>query len=178
MPSGALEIFLKLDGIQGESTAKGHEKEIVVLSYEQSITQSVTGPSGGGGAAGKAIFSGVRFRKQVDKASVPLLLACASGTHIKDARFTFCRGAAGLEFYKVNVKDVLATRVVQAAGTGAQYPLAFDALNAGADTQGFLDEVTLDYVTIEWEYQLFGSDGKPSGGPVKGGWDRKKNQKI
>ena len=58
MPGGALEIFLKLDGIQGESTAKGHEKEIVVLSYEQSITQSVTGPSGGGGAAGKAIFSG------------------------------------------------------------------------------------------------------------------------
>lgn len=29
MPSGGLEMFLKLDGIEGESTAKGHEKEIV-----------------------------------------------------------------------------------------------------------------------------------------------------
>ena len=30
----AFDIFLKLDGIDGESTAKGHEKEIEVVSYD------------------------------------------------------------------------------------------------------------------------------------------------
>jgi len=32
-----LEIFLKLDGIEGESSAISHEKETIVLSYEQGI---------------------------------------------------------------------------------------------------------------------------------------------
>ena len=41
------DIFLKLDGIDGESTTKGHEKEIEVVSYDQSIDSTV--PSGGGG---------------------------------------------------------------------------------------------------------------------------------
>ncbi len=35
------DIFLKLDGISGESTTKGHEKEIKVVSYDQSIDSTV-----------------------------------------------------------------------------------------------------------------------------------------
>jgi type VI protein secretion system component Hcp len=46
------------------------------------------------------------------------------------------------------------------------------------DAHGFLDRVTLAYATIQWEYQTIGPDGKPSGGPTKGGWDVKKNQPI
>ena len=34
------DVFLKLDGIDGESTTKGHEKEIEVVSYDQSIDSS------------------------------------------------------------------------------------------------------------------------------------------
>jgi type VI protein secretion system component Hcp len=35
------DIFLKLDGIDGESTIKGHEKEIKVVWYDQSIDSTV-----------------------------------------------------------------------------------------------------------------------------------------
>jgi type VI secretion system secreted protein Hcp len=73
------DIFLKLDGIDGESTTKGHEKEIEVVSYDQSIDSTVPSGGGAGGGAGKATFSGVRFRKQLDTASIPIALACASG---------------------------------------------------------------------------------------------------
>ena len=70
------DVFLKLDGIDGESTTKGHEKEIKVLSYDQSIDSTVPA-GGGGGGAGKATFSGVRIRKLLDTASIPIALACA-----------------------------------------------------------------------------------------------------
>lgn len=178
MPNSLAAIVLKLDGIDGESTVKGHKKEIDVFSYEQGLDQTVFHSGGGGApAVGKPTFSPVRFRKNVDVASIPMLLACATGKAIKEARFTFRRGAAGFEFYKVTLEDVLITDVGQRAGTGAQYPLSFVALNAGAADSGFLDEVTLDYRRIRWEYTM----QKPTGGAgttVKGGWDTVTNKKL
>jgi len=178
MSNGPFDIFLKLDGIDGESTIKGHENETVILSYEAGIDHPAPPLGGGGGAAaGKPAFSGVRFRKPIDKGSIPILLACASGSHIRDARFTFRQTATALDFYTIRLDDVLVTHIVQRAGAGAQYPLSFDTLTTGADGTGFLDEVTLSYAKIQWEYQPVG----PSGGPaavVKGGWDLALNKKI
>ena len=177
MPNPLAAIFLKLDGIDGESTAKGHKKEIDVFSYEQGIDLTVIHIGGGGSAAGKANFSGVRFRKNVDAASIPMLLACAAGKHIRDARFTFRRGAAGFDFYKVTLEDVLITHIAQPGGVGAQYPLSFEALDAGAASEGLLDEVTFDYSRIRWEYHR-ASHGGGAGAIVKGGWDVGANKKV
>lgn len=178
MPNPLTAIFLKLDGIDGESTAKGHKKEIDVFSYEQGIEQTVFhSGTGSASSVGKATFSPVRFRKNVDLASIPMLLACAQGKSIKDAVFTFTRGASGFEFYKVTLHDVLITHIVERAGTGTQYPLTFGALEAGAADGGFLDEVTFDYRQIRWEYKT----QKPTGGSgttVKGGWDVGANKKL
>ncbi len=178
MPNQAVEIFLKLDGIDGESAVKGYEKEIVVLSYEQAVDVTVFHSGGGGGVtAGKANFSGVRFRKNVDAASIPMLLACASGQHIKQALFTFRRGAGGFDFYKVTLEDVLLTHIAQRAGTGAQYPLSFTALNTGASSDGFLDEVTLNYARIRWEHRAQ-RPGGAAGTATSGGWDVSANKKL
>jgi hypothetical protein len=51
LPSTAVaadSVFLKLDNIEGESTAVGHEKEIVLLSYTQSFSRA-------GGSGGEAL---------------------------------------------------------------------------------------------------------------------------
>jgi type VI secretion system secreted protein Hcp len=178
MPDPDLYIFLKVDGIAGESTVKGHKDEITVLSYEQAVEVPVIQSGGGGGAStGIAKFSGVRLRKNVDVASIPILLACASGRHIQYARFTFRRGAGGFDFYKVTLEDVLVTNVAQRAGTGAQYPLSFDALNTGASSDGFLEEVTLDFSRIRWEHRAQLPDGKV-GATTTGGWDARTHRKL
>jgi type VI secretion system secreted protein Hcp len=177
MPAGTLDIFVKLDGIDGESTVRGHENDTVALSYEQGIDHPAPPLAGGGAATGRPTFSGVRFRKPVDKGSIPLLLASAGGTHIREARFTFRRAGTGLDFYKVILGDVLVTHMVQRAGVGEQYPLAFDTLISGADSAGFLDEVTLSYAKIQWEYQPVSPTGAPAP-VVKGGWDLKLNKRI
>ncbi|MGE0461611.1 MAG: Hcp family type VI secretion system effector [Vicinamibacterales bacterium] len=178
MPVSPIEIFLKVDGIDGESTTRGHEKETIVASYEQGQDHPAPSVGGGGAAAGRPAFPAVRFRKPVDAGSVPLIAACASGTRFRDARFTFRRaGATPLDFYRVTLEEVLVTRVVQRAGSGAQYPLSFDDLAAGAESGGLLEEVTLSFTRIHWEYQPMRTDGT-LGPAVRGGWDLAANRKL
>lgn len=178
MPNSVIDIFLKLDGIEGESAVNGHEKEIDVLSYEQALDVAVIVSGGGGGAgAGRSTFSGVRFRKNVDSASIPMALASASGQHIKEALFTFRRSASAFEFYRITLEDLLITHVGDRAGTGTQYPLSFDALNAGANAEGLIEEATLHFSRIRWEYRTQRPDGSV-GSSIAGGWDVRANRRL
>ena len=178
MPASKLKIFLKLGGIEGESTVRGHEKEIVVLSYEQLVeVASALGGSVGGASSGRPQFSAVRLRKDADKASVPMLLACAAGRHIAQAVFTFRRSPGTFEFYKVTLEDVVLTRVAQRAGSDAQYPLSFEALNTGAASNGFLDEVAMTYARIRWEHRTQRPNGG-AGATTSGGWNLITNRKL
>jgi type VI secretion system secreted protein Hcp len=173
----SFDIFLKLDGISGESTTKGHDKEIEVVSYDQSIDATVPSGGGGGGGAGKATFSAVRFRKLLDTASIPIALACASGLHIKTARFAFRRAGNTADFYIVTLENIVVTHAGQCAATGAQFPLAFETLAKGASSTALLEEVALHFATIHWEYRPRGPKGTPLP-PITGGWDVKANKKL
>jgi type VI secretion system secreted protein Hcp len=178
MLMATFDIFLKLDGIDGESAAKGHEKEIEVLSYDQSIDAAVPGGHGGGGGAGKATFSDVRIRKLLDTASIPVSLACASGLHIASARVAFRRpGSRPFDFYVVTLEDVVVTHAGQCATTGAQSPLAFETLAKSPAGAALLEEVTLHFAKIRWEYRRIGPKGAGLP-PVTGGWDVKANRKL
>lgn len=172
------DVFLKLDGIDGESTTKGHAKEIEVVSYDQSIDSTVPSGGGGGGGAGKATFSGVRFRKLLDTASIPIALACASGLHIASARFAFRRSSSSpLDFYVVTLEDVVVTHTGECATTGAQSPLAFETLAKSPAGAALLEEVTLHFGKIRWEYRPIGPKGTGLP-PITGGWDVKANRKL
>jgi type VI secretion system secreted protein Hcp len=178
MANPNVQIFLKLDGISGESTVKGHEKEIDVVSLEQGLEVMVIQSAGGGGAtAGRPTFSNFRFRKNVDAASIPMLLACASGQHISEARFAIRRGGGGFEFWKVTLEDVLITDMAQRAGSGAQYPLSFDLLDSGESSDGFLEEVALNFSRIRWEHRVQQAGGG-AGATRTGGWDVRTNTRL
>ena len=90
----AVDVYLKIDGVPGESKAAGHSDEIDVLSYSWGIAQTGTMGYGGGGGAGKANFSDFSFIMRMNKATPKLMLACAKGDHIKTAVLT-CRKAGG-----------------------------------------------------------------------------------
>jgi type VI secretion system secreted protein Hcp len=174
----AFDIFLKLDGINGESTTKGHDKEIEVVSYDQSIDASVPSPGGGGGGAGKSTFSGVRFRKLLDTASIPIALACASGLHIATARFAFRRASnSPVDFYIVALEDVVITHAGVCASAEAQAPLRFETLAKSPAGATLLEEVTLHFAKIRWEYRTINAKGQALP-PITGGWDVKGNRKL
>src|SRR5262245_65739536 len=88
----AVDYYLKLDGVDGEATGEGHKGQIDVESWSWGESQQGTHGSGGGGGAGKVAMQDFHFVMKCCKASAKLMLACASGQHIKDATLT-CRKA-------------------------------------------------------------------------------------
>src|SRR5712691_1971915 len=98
----AVDYFLKIDGIEGESQDSKHKGEIDLESFSWGETQSGTHAAGGGGGAGKVSMQDFHFVMRVNKASPKLLQACAGGQHIPKAILT-CRkaGKDQQEFLKI-----------------------------------------------------------------------------
>jgi type VI protein secretion system component Hcp len=93
LPGGQATVdgFADIDGIPGESVAKGHEHQVDIVTLHWCVTSEQGGGSGGGGA-GRARFDGVVIGKHTDLATVPLVEACATGRHIERVVITLERG--------------------------------------------------------------------------------------
>jgi type VI secretion system secreted protein Hcp len=156
-PSAALaaeDLFLKLEGIQGESTDSQHNKEIVLLSYSQSFTN----PASGGGA--KANCGTVTVTKLVDKSSPALIGAVLSARNIATAVITFRKaGAAPLEYYKVTLTEVLLEAIIQTD-------------SSPTDPTTILEQVSMSASKFKFEYTPQKADGS-FGGVVSFAWDCK-----
>ena len=158
------DAFLKITGIEGESSDSKHKGEIHLESFSWGANQTGTAHTGGGLGAGKVAMQDFHITKVVDKASPKLMLACADGEHLKQAVIT-CRkaGKDQQEFLKITLSDVLVSSY-QMGGTpsGSTVPM---------------EQVSFNYSKIEKEYKEQKSDGT-LGGAVKAGWKRKENTKV
>jgi type VI secretion system secreted protein Hcp len=150
----AVDYFLKIDGIEGESKADKHKDEIEIQSFSWGATQSGTSAGGGGGGTGKVSMQDFHFTMPHSKASPALMLACAQGDHIKDAILT-CRkaGKEQQEFLKITLSDVL----VSSFQTGGQ---------GGGDVTP-TDQISLNFAKIEHEYKEQDATGKLMGSTKK-----------
>ena len=106
----AVDMFLKLDGIDGGSTDERHRGEIDIESFSWGVTQqTAVGPSGLA-ATGKASLQDVHFVARTGIQSPLLLVATATGQHFPKAVLTVRRaGEVPVEFLKVTVENVLVT---------------------------------------------------------------------
>jgi type VI secretion system secreted protein Hcp len=170
----SVDYFLKIDGIDGESQDKTHGKEIELMGFNWSEAQSGTFAAAGGGGAGRVKMNDFVFTQRTNKATPKLLLACATGQHIKSVVLT-CRKAGGgqQDFFKATMSDVLVSGFNIAAGD-----LDTDddhAQKAGDEIP--LETVSLNFAKIEVEYHPQKSDGSLDG-PVKAGYDLKQNAAV
>ena len=156
--------FLKLDGIAGESTSDTHKSEIDIDSWSWGLSNTGTTSGGGGGGAGKASFQDFHFVSRISKASPALFLACASGSHIKEALLSGVRGSGkskGTDFLKYKLRDVMVTSVVQ----------------GDAEETAPTEQFSLNFSKVEISYTQQSTSGKVQP-PVTAGWDLKVNKKI
>lgn len=79
----AFDAFLKLEGIKGE----GSGGAITLESFSWGVSNS-SSPATGGAGSGKASFQDFSFRSIAGSESADLLLACASGQHIRSGQLT------------------------------------------------------------------------------------------
>lgn len=82
----AVDMFLYLDGITGESIKKGHEKWIEIHSFSNVVSNKSGVSLGTGSGTGKADFSSISVQRQMDTATPPLFLKCCNGGHIKTGK--------------------------------------------------------------------------------------------
>lgn len=154
-----VDYFLRVDGIQGDSTNERHRGEIDVLSFSWGAAQQGTGVSGGGAGAGKVSFQDLHFAKKTDASSPKLMLVCATGEHIKEVVLTGeMSGKKGQKFMEVRLTDVLISSFSQAGSSG------------GMPTE----QVSLNFAKISFKYYPVNSDGS-LGEPVTGEWNLKEN---
>src|SRR5918994_158291 len=160
----AVDYFLKIDGIQGESLDSKHKGEIQLESFSWGETNLGTAPSAGGGGAGKVQMQDLHFVMQINKASPKLMLACASGKHIKQAVLTARKaGKAQQEFLVFKFTDVLVSSYQTG---GSQHAEVLP-----------MDQVSFNFARIELEYRPQKADGSLDA-PIKAGWDLKTNKPV
>lgn len=159
----AVDYFLKIDGIDGESTDNKHKNEIDVESWSWGETQTGTHAGGGGGGAGKVTMQDFHFVMKVNKASPKLLLACATGQHIKKAVLTVRKaGGDQQEYMTYTFSDLLVSSYQTGGATESVVPT---------------DQISLNFSKIEVEYKPQKADGSLDA-PVKAGYDVKANKKV
>jgi type VI secretion system secreted protein Hcp len=160
----AVDYFLKIDGIDGESQDSKHKGEIQLESWSWGEHQSGTHTAGGGGGAGKVSMQDMHFVMKINKASPKLMLACATGEHIKKAVLT-CRkaGKDQQEFFTVTLQELLVASY-QTGGSGHS-----DVVPT--------DQVALNFTKIEFQYKEQKADGT-LGAAVKTGYDLKAQKAL
>jgi len=117
----AVDMFLKLAGIKGESTDRKHRDEIDVLSFSFGVSRAGSAAGATGAGQGKAQFQDFRFVHNVDTASPDFFDHTCSGKSIEDGVFTVARtgGKEGGDYYKITFENVLISSVSPASNGDA-----------------------------------------------------------
>ena len=161
MSVAVVDYFLKIDGIQGESRDSKHKGEIDLESFSWGEA-NVGAPVSGGAGAGKVQVEDLQVVMKMNKASPLLLLACATGQHLKQATLTARKaGKVQLEFLVFKFTDLLVSSYRTGGNTDIEPT----------------DQVAFNFARIQVTYRPQKPDGSFDA-PVTAGWDVKANQKI
>jgi type VI secretion system secreted protein Hcp len=157
----AVEIFLKIDGVTGESKASGHVGEIEVFSFSLGASNPSSVAYGHGSGAGKVDISSLSIQKQVDNASAKLFQTCASGKHFGTGTLVV-REAGGdkpVEYYKLEMAECFIDSVSWGGSAGGGKPS---------------ESVAISFSSLKITYFPQNEDGS-QGTQQQGSWDIKKN---
>lgn len=117
------DIHLKLDGVEGDSTDAGHDKEIELASYSHGMVMPISGfSSSGSPTMEKPTLQDFMFTKYLDKASSLIQLKLLRGSPIATATVFVERpdGAGGkIPYCQYDFKNVyLSSYNVGSSGSG------------------------------------------------------------
>lgn len=158
------DMFLKINGIDGESQDSNHKSEIDVLNWNWKIAQDSTMHVGSGGGTGKAQVYDLEFDHYVDRATPNLFKYCVTGKHAPEAKLTIRKaGGTPLEYLKITMTDVVIT-MVQPSGNAT-------------DEVKIREKVRLSFAKVKQEYMVQNQQGG-SGGAITAGYDIQKNQEA
>lgn len=161
----AIDVYLQIDGIKGESQDDKHKDWIEVTTIHWGVFQprSATASTAGGHSAERAELDDISFSKLADLSSPILAQTCAMGKTIPKAKFEFFRAdgdGVRVKYFEIELENVL---------IGMVKP------HMGGDTSYLAELVNLKYSKIKWKYTQQ-KIGGGIGGNTTGGWDLAANK--
>jgi type VI secretion system secreted protein Hcp len=117
----AVDMFITIGDIKGESIDDKHKDQIEVLSWSWGMTQTGTSHAGQGGGIGKVDVQNLVFTKYIDRASPALIKWCCKGTHFDKAILTVRKaGGDALEYLKIELFNGLISQISVGGAGGAE----------------------------------------------------------
>lgn len=162
----AIDVYLQIDGVKGESADSTHKDWIECESVAWSITQprSATSSTAGGHTAERAELSEISFVKIADLGSPVLAQHCASGKTLPKAKFEFFRAdgtGERVKYYEIELENVLVGHIAPSVGAGSI----------------MAESVALKFSKVKWKYTQQ-KIGGGTGGNTSGGWDAAANKVV
>src|SRR3954462_4120254 len=106
----AVDMFMKIDEMKGESRDTKHKEDIDVLAWSWGMSNSGSAHVGGGAGAGKVNVQDLSFTKYIDKSSCSLMLACCNGKHFPSATLVVRKaGEQPLEYLTITLTELIVT---------------------------------------------------------------------
>ncbi|MET3132847.1 type VI secretion system secreted protein Hcp [Oxalobacteraceae bacterium GrIS 1.11] len=160
----AIDVYLQIDGIKGESSDDKHKDWIECSSVQWGISQpkSATASTGGGHTAERAELSDISFTKIADMSSPILMQTCAAGKTIPKAKLEFMRAdgqGERIKYFEIEIENVLIGHIEPSLQPG-------DLL---------AEHVGLKFSKVKWKYTQQ-KIGGGAGGNTAGGWDLSANK--
>ena len=156
----AIDSFLKLGSLKGESVVKGFEDQIQVLSWSWGLSQTGTTHMASGGGAGKVNVADINVTHHVDAASPALIQACCKGTHFDTATLTMNKaGGTALAYVTITLHDIIISSVN----------------TSGAGEEQLMETFGLNFAKFKYSYQPQDNKGAKKGGAIDVTYDIAKN---
>jgi len=160
----AIDVYLQIDGIKGESADSTHQGWIELTSASWGVAQpkSATASTAGGHTAERCEHRTLSLTKLADLASPILMQTCSMGKTIPKAKLEFMRADSDgkpVKYYEVELENVMIASMDQAAHEGS---ILYDAIG-------------LKFSKVKWKYTQQ-KVGGGSGGNTAGGWDLATNR--
>lgn len=154
----AIDIYLRLDGIKGESADFAHQGWIEVISAHWGVTQprTATASTAGGHTAERCEHRSLSLSKLADLSSPVLMQSCSMGRTIPKAIVECMRADSDgvpVKYYEVELSNVLIASIEQMVSEG-------NILH---------DSIGLRFSMVKWKYTQQ-KIGGGLGGNTSGGW--------
>jgi type VI secretion system secreted protein Hcp len=155
----AVDVYLQIDGIKGESMDADHPGWIEVTSAQWGVTQprSATASTAGGHTAERCEHKTIALTKLADLASPMLMQTCSMGKTLPKAKLEFMRADGDgkpIKYYEVELENVIIANMDQVVHEGTILH----------------DSFALRFSKVKWKYTQQKIGGGASGNTA-GGWD-------
>lgn len=160
----AIDVYLHIDGISGESQDSAHQGWIEISSAHWGVVQprSATASTAGGHTAERCEHHTLSLSKLADLASPIHMQTCSTGKTIPKAKLEFMRAdgqGKPVKYYEVELENVIVANMEQLVGEGS---ILHDSLG-------------LRFSKVKWKYTQQ-KIGGGIGGNTAGGWDLASNK--